>query len=138
MASVFVLGPYLDNVIEPMPVIQTPAVGVGYQAVAFDTPATEPGGVVHVVLQPKTNPSDLTPINIYCFFVQPVSAVPTDSSKTPQWFFTPPVGVVTFNSSSSMHTAGLAADGKMTITVPGLKPSLDPYYLQVILELPSA
>lgn len=133
VASVFILGPSLGDVIEPFPVAAPTAVETpGRRQISFDTPATIPGGRVQLQLLPPLAPGDVLPLNIYAFFVQPAASVPTDATKTPDWFFKSGA------PSGSIH-AGAAdtATGKFTITVAGVKPSLEPYHVQTVLEFQS-
>ena len=129
--SVFVLGPSLDNVIEPVPATTTPdATTPGKRQIAFHpTTPTTPGGNVHLVLQPPLNPGDVLPINVYAFFHQPVEEVPAVADRTPDWFFKSGA------KSGSVHIS--TADpttGDFTVPVSGVQPSLKPYFVQTVLE----
>ncbi|SIO37539.1 hypothetical protein SAMN05444166_4199 [Singulisphaera sp. GP187] len=127
--SVFVLGPYLTNVFEPFPVAipDVPATP-GRRQVVFGSPATEPGGTVNLVLLSPINPGDVPPTNVYAFYVQPADSVPAESERTHQWFFKSKA------PSGSVHVNAADEDGKFAASVPGVKPSLDPYFVQLVLE----
>ena len=129
--SIFILGPSLDNVIEPIPVPTadpTAPSGPGRRQVSFRDPSTAPGGNVNLQILPPLHPDDALPINVYAFFVQPVSGVPAPADRTPDWFFRSGA------PNSSLHIGAADADGAFTIGVPGVEPSLDPYFVQVVLE----
>ncbi len=129
MPKVFILGPHLDHVIEPEPVpIPSPLLVPGRRQVRFDAPPTTPGGNVHLVLEPPLHPEDKLPVNIYAFFVQPVESVPPPEQRTPEWFFKSGA------PSGSIHVEAADEDGKFQVVVPGVKPSLQPYFVQTILE----
>lgn len=127
MATEFVLGPALEIVIEPEPAaIPTP----GRRQIAFDDPATAPGGKVFITLLPAAQPGDKLPINIYIFYVNPPSSVPPQAERTPQWFFASKA------PNSSVETALADAEGKLTVQVPGVQPGA--YFVQTVLEFPSS
>lgn len=128
--TVFVLGPFLDNVIEPVPVtVDTVAPTVpGRRQISFDDPATVPGGIVNMQLLPPLNPGDVLPINVYVFFVQPVESVPAVADRTPDWFFK------SGSPSGSIHIGAADAAGKFSLAAAGVKPSLKPYFVQSVLE----
>jgi hypothetical protein len=129
MSSVFVLGPSLDDGIEPEPVAVPDAPAVpGRRQIVFDTPPTSPGGNVHLKLVPPAHPDDVLPINVYAFFVQPVASVPAPADRTPDWFFKSGA------PSSSIHIVAADEAGAFTIAVAGVKPSLQPYFVQTVLE----
>ena len=130
--TVFVLGPCLDNVIESgshtIGVVQV----AGRRGVRFQDTPTRPGGNVLLGLAPPLNPGDVKPLNVYAFFVQPVESVPAPADRTPDWFFKSgaPHGFAPLN-------AGTVGEGDtFTVTVPGVKPSLQPYFVQVVIEYP--
>lgn len=132
MASVMILGPRLTAVFEPFPVpIPAPSGTIGRRQLSFRDPATLPGGIVQLQLLPPVNEGDVVPINAYAFFVQPASSVPDDSIVTPDWFFKSGA------PSGSIHLGAADAEGKLDIVVPGVQPSLDPYYVQIVLEFKS-
>lgn len=128
--SVYVLGPSLDNVIEPVPATEpTTTATPGKRQIGFHpTTPTTPGGNVHLVLQPPLNPGDVLPINIYAFFHQPVEAVPALADRTPDWFFKSGA------ASGSIHIGAADSAGNLSVAVGGVKPSLQPYFVQTILE----
>jgi hypothetical protein len=129
MPTVFVLGPALDNVIEPFPgAVDTGVIVPGRRQIQFDTPPTTPGGNVHLKLAPAVNPEDVLPINVYAFFVQPVSSVPAGADRTADWFFKSGA------PNSSIHIGAADATGAFTIPVSGVKPSLQPYHVATVLE----
>jgi hypothetical protein len=129
-SSVFVLGPALDNVIEPVPATVPDAVAPGRRQIAFDTPPTSPGGRVNLTILPPVHPDDKIPLNVYAFFVQPVESVPAPADRTPDWFF----------KSGSPHGfapvsgGAVGPDGRFVVAAPGVQPSLQPYFVQTILE----
>jgi hypothetical protein len=129
MPSEFVLGPSLDNVIEPIPgaVPVVPAVK-GRRQVAFQTPPTLPGGKVFVAFTPAADPADVLPVNVYAFFCQPVASVPPPEQRAPDWFFKNGL------ASTSIHSQAADANGNLSLTVPGVAPSLQPYFVQIVLE----
>ena len=128
--SLFILGPSLDNVIEPVPVTDpTPAVQPGKRSIGFHpTTPTVPGGTVNLVLQPPLHPDDVLPINVYAFFHQPVESVPAPADRTPDFFFKSGA------ASGSIHIGAADAAGNLVVSVPGVKPSLQPYFVQTVLE----
>lgn len=128
MASVFVLGPWVEAT-EPFPVTPPPSL-VGRKQVVFGKPATVPGGIVNVtVLAGKE--TDVMPTNIYAFYAQPIADIPSEKDLTPDFFFKGGY------PSGSMHTSGLPENGRLTIKVPNVRPSLDPYRVQLVLEFPA-
>ena len=132
--SIFVLGPSLDNVIEPFPAtVPVTAPAAGKRQIGFDpaTP-TSPGGIVNLILQPPLDPDDVLPINVYAFFVQPIESVPAIGDRTPNFFFKSGA------ASGSIHVGAADADGKLVVAVAGVKPSLQPYFVQTILEFTGA
>jgi hypothetical protein len=132
MASLFILGPSLDHVIEPglsgIAVVQV----AGKRGVAFQAPPTKPGGKVLLKLAPYLNPGDVLPLNIYAFFVQPVESVPALADRTPDWF------LKSGAPGGSIHAGAADANGLISLTVSGVKPSLLPYFVQTVLEYPGA
>ena len=122
----FVLGPHLDSVIEPDR-IAPPA--PGQRTIEFRDPATSPGGVVHVTLLPRQE-GDAEPVNVYAFFVQPAGSVPPPAERTPEFFCRSGA------PSGSIRGVESDADGLLDIRVPNVKPSLQPYFVQTILEYP--
>jgi hypothetical protein len=130
MASVFVLGPSLDNVIEPVPIEPTVAAVPGRREISFNDPATTPGGIVRLKILPPLHPDDVLPINVYAFFVQPVATVPPPEIRTPEWFFSSGA------PSGSIHVTAADENGAFAINVAGVKPSLDPYFVQTVIEYP--
>lgn len=127
----FVLGPFLDNVIDSG--LSTIAVAqvAGLRSVKFHDTPTKPGGRVFVKLQPPLNPGDVMPVNVYAFFVQPAESVPAVADRTTDWFFKSGA------PSQSIHSGAADSDGLISLTVPGVKPSLQPYFVQIVLEYPS-
>jgi hypothetical protein len=126
--SVFILGPALDNVIEPVAVEPIVAAEQGRRQVSFRDPATAPGGNVNLQILPPLKPDDLVPINVYAFYVQPADSVPAPADRTPDWFFKSGA------PSGSIHVGAADQDGAFTIAVSGVKPSLQPYFVQTVLE----
>lgn len=127
MASVMVLGPSFGNHIEPVTPAPAPVVP-GRRSYSFKAVPTSPGGNVHLSLDPAVAAADALPINVYAFFVQPVSSVPVGEANIPDWYF------ASGSPNSSIHTGATAADGSLDLTVPNVKPSLQPYHVQVVLE----
>lgn len=130
-STIFILGPSLDNVIEPglsgIAVVQV----AGKRGVVFQDPPTKPGGNVYVKLAPPLNPGDVLPVNVYAFFVQPVASVPLPADRTPDWFFKSGA------PSGSIHVGAADSDGSLLVTVAGAKPSLQPYFVQIVNEYPA-
>lgn len=129
MATEFVLGPSTQHV-EPEPPAVAPSVGKGRRSVSLHpTTPTSPGGNVHFKIDPAVDPADKIPLNVYAFFVQPLESIPTGAALTCDWFF---------KSGAPSHSVrGSSADpttGEGVITVPGVKPSLQPYHVQTVLE----
>lgn len=129
MPSEFVLGPSLDSVIEPVPgaVPVAPAVK-GRRGIVFQSPPTLPGGRVFVAFTPAADPADVLPVNVYAMFCQPVSAVPPPEQRTTDWFFKNAL------ASTSIHSQAADASGNLSLTVPGVVPSLSPYFVQIVME----
>ena len=129
--TVFILGPSLDNVFEPVPVTTEPTgpVVAGRRQVTFRSPATTPGGNVHLQVLPPLKPNDATPVNVYAVFVQPIASLPAPESRTPDWFFKS-------GAPSGSVPIGIAdpVTGAFTIVVKGVTPSLQPFFVQTILE----
>src|SRR4051812_47915748 len=111
MPPVFILGPSLDNVIEPGVSGIAVAQVAGRRGVVFGDPPTKPGGNVFLRLTPPLNPGDVLPINVYAFFVQPVAAVPAPADRTPDWFFKSGA------PSGSIHVGSADADGNLAVVV---------------------
>lgn len=129
MATEFVLGPSLDSVIEPMPgTVPVPTVVAGRRGVRFQSVPTSPGGRVNVQFLPSQQPSDALPVNVYAFFVQPVSSVPPASTRTADWFFKSKA------PSSSAQSVSKDDSDNLTVAVPNVAPSLQPYFVQLVLE----
>lgn len=130
--SVFVLGPCLDSVIEPFPVVVDDPTGVttspGRRQITFRDPATVPGGIAQLQILPPVDPADVLPINVYAFFVQPIESVPALADRTPDWFFKSGA------PSGSIHIGAAGEDGAFDVTVPGVKPSLAGYFVQIVVE----
>jgi hypothetical protein len=125
--SVFVLGPSLDDVIEPEPVAVPDAPAVpGRRQIVFDTPPPTPGGNVHLRLVPPAHPDDVLPINVYASFVQPVTSVPVPADHTPDWSFKSGA------PSSSIHIGAADETGAFTAArvTPGLRPDFVPNVLE--------
>lgn len=130
----FILGPSSLHM-EPMPAAPPPSVGKGRRGITLHpTQPTLPGGKVNIKLAPATATETVAPLNVYAFFVHPVSAVPTGDKLKPEWFFNESKAP---NASIGGHMAD-AATGEATITVPGVQPSLQPHHMQTILEFPVA
>jgi hypothetical protein len=131
--SVMVLGPSLDKVIEPLPdVSPSVAAAPGRRQIAFNDPPTDPGGVVRLKIMPPLHPEDVLPINVYAFFVQPVASVPPQEQRTPDWFFK------SGSPSGSIHVTAADENGEFEVVAAGVKPSLDPYFVQTVLEFPAS
>src|SRR5208337_2664624 len=117
MASVFILGPSLDDVIEPMPQVTVPgAVTPGRRRIAFAQPPTAPGGNVNLTFLPA---------DVYAFFCQPVQGVPPLNQRTPDWFF---------KNADAHGFPAIKDDSPFTVTVQGVRPSLQPYFVQTVFE----
>jgi hypothetical protein len=130
--TVMILGPFLDNVIEPVPstIVTGPPAVDGRRQILFDTPPTTPGGNVHLKIQPPLAPTDVLPLTVYAFFVADPTTVPAIADRTTDWFFKS--GAV----SASIHIEAALPDGSLLLTVNGVTPSLTPYFVQVIFEFP--
>lgn len=126
MASVFLLGPSLDDVIEPMPEVTVPgAVTPGRRRIAFAQPPTAPGGNVNLTFLPPVAPGDAMPVNVYAFFCQPVQNVPAIDQRTPDWFF---------KNADAHGFTPIKDESPFTVTAQGVRPSLQPYSVQAVLE----
>lgn len=126
--SVLVLGPYVDNVIEPDPTTTPTAPATpGRQQIIFDDPATAPGGQVFLKLVPPSAPGDAPPINIHIFHV-PTPLVPALADRTPEWFLT------SVHPTNHVNAGTAGADGKLKVVVAGVKPSLVAYHVQSVIE----
>ena len=123
----FVLGPSLE-VFEPLPVAPAPVSPEGHRTVKFREPPTTPGGNVHIEFEPAVSPDDKMPVNIYAFFVQPLDSVPPLESRSPDWFFQSGA------PNASIHSGAADGNGWLDFTVPGVKPSLQPFHCQIVLE----
>jgi hypothetical protein len=124
MPTVFVLGPSLETVIEPEPV---PKAVPGRVGIRFDEPATEPGGKVKIVLEPRQKSDDVLPLNVYAFYVNPPSSVPPAPERTPEWFF------ASGAPNGSVDTSH--GPEKAIIAVPNVLPGA--YHVQTVLEYPA-
>ena len=127
MPTEFVLGPALENVIEPEAAVAAVIAAMkGRRGIKFaDAMPTEPGGKVNLELLPATDPSDQTPVNTYAFFVTPPTKVPpAGTERNPDWFFKSgsPVG--------SLATAH--APDKFQVVVKGVIPGV--HFVQTVLE----
>ena len=125
--SIFVLGPFIDGVIEPDPSTSAPVIP-GRQQIVFDDPPTLPGGKVFLKLVPPAKPDDIPPINVYAFHVPQPTVPVAAADRTPDWFFKSGA------PSGSTHVGTADADGKFQVEVPGVKPSLVPYHVQTVIE----
>ena len=123
MSTVFVLGPSLENVIEPPAVPVSP----GRRGVEFGVPATSPGGIVHLVLAAVVVATDALPVNVYAFYCHPPSGVPVGDERTPDWFFK--------NAGANGSVATGHAPEAFDIVVPGVLPGV--YHVQIVLEYPA-
>jgi hypothetical protein len=132
MASEFVLGPSMEAY-EPMPgTTPTVAPVAGRRGIKFHpTTPTQPGGIVNVQHLPATAPTDVLPTNVYAYFVQPISSVPPAETRTADWF------MKSGAPSGSRRSVEADPSGNLSITVPNVKPSLQPYHVQTILEYQS-
>lgn len=128
MATEMVLGPALSNVFEPIPGMTPPPPVAGRRGIQFQGTPTSPGGKVNVQFLPAALPTDALPLNVYAFFVQPVSSVPTGAALIPAWFFSSGA------PNSSAQSAARDPNDNLTIVVPNVAPSLQPYYVGTILE----
>lgn len=125
MASVFVLGPFLDDVIEPMPQVTVPgAVTPGRRRITFAEPPTAPGGNVNLTFLQADAPADAMPVNVYAFFCQPVQSVPALDQRTPDWFF---------KNADAHGFTPIKDESRFTVTAQGVRPSLQPYFVQAVL-----
>lgn len=131
MASIMILSVSLENVIEPFPLTPDPAKTPGRRQLSFRDPATVPGGKVQLQILPPVDPGDLLPINAYAFFVPASIPVPAPADRTPDWFFKSGA------PSGSIHLGSADESGALDITVPGVLPSLDPYFVQIVVEFKS-
>lgn len=128
MATEMVLGPSLSNVFEPIPGMGPPPPVAGRRGIQFQASATTPGGRVNVQFLPAVLPNDALPLNVYAFFVQPVSSVPVGAALAPAWFFSSGA------PSSSAQSASRDPNDNLTVVVPNVAPSLQPYFVQTVLE----
>lgn len=129
MPTEFVLGPSLDSVIEPMPgTVPVPTVVAGRRGIRFQPVPTSPGGRVNVQFLPSQQVADALPLNVYAFFCQPVAIVPPSESRTADWFFK------SGSPSSSAQSAARDSSDNLTVIVPNVTPSLQPWFVQTILE----
>lgn len=129
MPSIFILGPYLDNVFEPIPP-ERPVELKGYRQVVFGKPATVPGGLVNCTLL-EAKEGEVDPLSVYAFYFQPVKDVPPLETRTPDFFFKSGA------PSGTMSIHNIPENGRFTIKVPNVQPSLEPYWVQIILEYPA-
>lgn len=127
-SSFFVLGPSLGNVYERGALDISVAQVAGRRGISFQDIPTKPGGNVCVKLNPPLNPGDTLPLNVYAFFVQPVSSVPVGDGLTTDWFFK------SGSPSGSIHVGAADPNGCLVVAVPGVQPSLQPYFVQTVLE----
>lgn len=124
MAAVtkFVLGPSIDNVVEPDPVPPPPP--PARVSVILATPATGPGGNVYLAIDESA--IGIRPINIYAYFV-PIEAKPIGDALVVGTFFKSSW----LNAMISVPDTGpLASPGCITVT--GVTPGI--WFVQTILE----
>jgi len=131
--TVLVLGPSFDNHMEPMPVDVTspsPVAGPGRRQLTFQDTPTSPGGHVHLALLPPVHPEDAMPIVVYAFACHEDFGpkVPDQPDRKPEWFFT------SGHPSSSARIGEADEKGQFTITIPNVKPSLKPHFIQTVVE----
>lgn len=126
MGSSYALGPSISGVMETSQAVPPPA---GKRQVATDDPAWLPGGRVFLKLVPKAD-ADQEAKNVYAFYV-PESSKPTGSDLTYTWFFK------NCKLNASIPIGSADANGKLAITVPGVTPSLTPYFVQTVVEYSS-
>jgi hypothetical protein len=117
----FVLGPFVANVVEPAP---APPPAPGRRTISFGSPATEPGGKVHLVLNPGVD-GDKMPVNVYAVYADPAQVGADPTAKTPEWFLQGgfPVG---FSAITDPQT------GSFDVAVPNVAPGV--YHVQTVLE----
>lgn len=126
MATLYVLGPAIESVIEPD--LAAPVPTVGRVGIKFHpTKPTEPGGRVNVQLADPVSSSDKRPVAIHAFFTSPPSKVPALDARTPEWFF----------SSGSPKTQVAVPQPPIPVTdlqcvVPGVQPGV--HHVQTVLE----
>jgi hypothetical protein len=124
--NIFVLGVSIHH-LEPLPPPASVPAVAGRRVVSFGTPATAPGGFVNVVIDPATTLGDIAPINVWAAFV-PLALVPP--TPTVEFFFDPA------NVYGSAPGSAADAYGNLSLQIAGVKPSLDVYLCQLILEYP--
>jgi hypothetical protein len=132
--SVFVLGVWIDNVIETAPQAAPPP---GRQRIDWaGIPAWTPGGNLFLKILPKQSDSDIEPTNVYAFYL-PQDRVPPLSERTTNFFFGLANQTDIPNFSASVHAATADANGNLHLNVPGVLPSLTGYFVQTIIEYPA-
>lgn len=130
MATVYVLGPAIESVVEPEPEVEpvAPAM-VGRIGIKFtDADPTKPGGIVNIQLLAAVNPTDIRPTHVHAIYVNPPESVPAADTRTAEWFMSSgqPLGTIPIPPPP--------ADASMvfTINVPGVKPGI--HFVQTVME----
>jgi hypothetical protein len=117
----FVLGPFIANVVEPAPpAAPTP----GLRGVAFRDPATAPGGKAFLTVLPEQVSGDKAPMGVYAVYADPAK-VGDPAGKTPEWFLQGGFPTGHWGSSNPATT-------DFDIDTPGLPPGV--YFLQTVIE----
>jgi hypothetical protein len=122
--SIYVLGPSIENVVEPAiaPVVK------GRQGIGLNlSKPTEPGGIVNFYLLNPEHPDDLRPVAVYAIYCSPPETVPAAADRTAEWFM---------NCGQPRGTHSIPPPpvdpGPMSLTVPGVKPGI--HFVQTVLE----
>lgn len=113
MATEFTIGPALDEVIEPAP----PA--PDRIPVVFGTPATEPGGIVHLKLDNTVQ--GVAPLSVMVIFI-PKDRAPAPEARTVEFYLA---------SSFIRNSAAISGD-EVTVKVDGVTPGA--WFVQVLNE----
>jgi hypothetical protein len=121
--SIRILGPSIDNVVEPAP---APPPTPNRIAFLLDNPPTLPGGLVNLVVPDPFGDKSLMPQVMYAVYIPKGQETALVAGGDPEAFLA---------SSFAKGSANLNLNGttdKYQIAVPGVAPGT--YYVQVIYE----
>ena len=128
MSNVLFLGPFIDSVDEAAPLAgPTPS----HATVAFRSPATDPGGNVHLAIVVPVPPAPIYPQFVHAIYIPKGQETALVAAGDPQAFLSSsfPQGRVQCLVGPGDNTAAL------DISVSGITPGL--HFLQTVLEYAS-
>jgi len=127
MATRFLLGPSISEVVELPSTIPTSAI----VEVNLDTPAIAPGGKVYVTIDPTA--VGLRPLRVYAIFI-PQGQQPVGDARRAEAFMNIMASFMNSVDIPSTYTDPPGPISNFEIVVPGVIPGT--YYVQVVCEYP--